>query len=92
LERGGVAIPNYVVELAVDDPLPGAVVVIPRVPRCDTTALRSGDFVECAAELDGVDQQHARVAGWCASPHDPCMPGRQFTTNNHPDGFGAEHR
>jgi mRNA-degrading endonuclease toxin of MazEF toxin-antitoxin module len=44
LERGADAgpggIPGYLVELTGDDPLPGAVVLVPRVMRCDTTALR----------------------------------------------------
>ena len=40
VERGATGIPGYLVELGADDPLPGTVVVIPRVVRCDTTALR----------------------------------------------------
>jgi mRNA-degrading endonuclease toxin of MazEF toxin-antitoxin module len=40
VERGAPSIPGYVVPLGDDDPLPGAVVVIPRVLRCDPSALR----------------------------------------------------
>lgn len=40
LERGPGGIPGYLVELAASDPLPGAVVVIPRVLRCDPSAMR----------------------------------------------------
>ncbi|GEM_PF-1692341 len=40
LERGAAGIPGYLVELVATDPLPGAMVVIPRVLRCDAAALR----------------------------------------------------
>jgi mRNA-degrading endonuclease toxin of MazEF toxin-antitoxin module len=40
VERDAPAIPGYLVPLDSGDPLPGAVVVIPRVLRCDPTALR----------------------------------------------------
>jgi mRNA-degrading endonuclease toxin of MazEF toxin-antitoxin module len=40
VERDAPGIPGYVVPLGDHDPLPGAVVVIPRVLRCDATALR----------------------------------------------------
>lgn len=40
VERGSASIPGYAVQLGYDDPLPAAVVVIPHVLRCDTTALR----------------------------------------------------
>ena len=40
LERGSAGIPGYLVELGAEDPLPGAVAVIPRVLRCDIAALR----------------------------------------------------
>jgi mRNA-degrading endonuclease toxin of MazEF toxin-antitoxin module len=40
LERSATDIPGYLIELTGEDPLPGAVVVVPRVVRCDTSALR----------------------------------------------------
>lgn len=40
LQRGAPAIPGFLIELTADDPLPGAVVVVARVLRCDPTALR----------------------------------------------------
>jgi hypothetical protein len=40
IEREAPVVPGYLVRLADDDPLPGASVVIPRVVRCDTAALR----------------------------------------------------
>jgi mRNA-degrading endonuclease toxin of MazEF toxin-antitoxin module len=40
LERSAAGVPGYLVQLGAGDPLPGAFVVIPRVLRCDTTALR----------------------------------------------------
>jgi mRNA-degrading endonuclease toxin of MazEF toxin-antitoxin module len=40
VERGATTIPGYVVELVASDPMPGSVVVVPRVLRCDTSALR----------------------------------------------------
>jgi mRNA-degrading endonuclease toxin of MazEF toxin-antitoxin module len=40
LERAAPAIPGYLVELTAEDPLPGATVVVPRVLRCDPSALR----------------------------------------------------
>ena len=40
VERGSANIPGYAVLLNRDDPLPGAVVVIPYVLRCDASALR----------------------------------------------------
>lgn len=40
VERGGRGVPGFVVQLTDDDPLPGATVVIPRVIRCDASALR----------------------------------------------------
>ena len=40
IERGPGAIPGYLVGLRTDDPLPGATVVVPRVLRCDPSALR----------------------------------------------------
>lgn len=40
VERGSANIPGFAVPLNRDDPLPGAVVVIPHVLRCDPTALR----------------------------------------------------
>jgi mRNA-degrading endonuclease toxin of MazEF toxin-antitoxin module len=40
IERGAAGIPGYVIELLDKDPLPGAIVVVPRVIRCDPTALR----------------------------------------------------
>jgi mRNA-degrading endonuclease toxin of MazEF toxin-antitoxin module len=41
VERDAPRIPGYLVRLAATDPLPGATAVIPRVLRCDTTALRT---------------------------------------------------
>jgi len=40
VEREGAGIPGYLVELGAADPLPGTVVVLPRVLRCDPTGLR----------------------------------------------------
>jgi hypothetical protein len=40
LERSAPAIPGYLVELTAADPVPGAAVVVPRVLRCDPSALR----------------------------------------------------
>jgi mRNA-degrading endonuclease toxin of MazEF toxin-antitoxin module len=40
LERGAPSVPGFLVPLAADDPLPGAAVVVPRVVRCDPSALR----------------------------------------------------
>jgi mRNA-degrading endonuclease toxin of MazEF toxin-antitoxin module len=40
VDRGAPSIPGYVVPLESDDPLPGASVLVPRVIRCDTSALR----------------------------------------------------
>lgn len=40
LGRAGAVIPGYLVLLGARDPLPGAMVVIPRVLRCDPSALR----------------------------------------------------
>jgi mRNA-degrading endonuclease toxin of MazEF toxin-antitoxin module len=40
VERGPGAIPGYLVALGADDPLPGATVVVPRVLRCDPSAMR----------------------------------------------------
>ena len=40
IERTATGIPGYLVVLSAADPLPGATVVVPRVLRCDTSALR----------------------------------------------------
>jgi hypothetical protein len=56
VERTAPAIPGYLVELGEDDPLPGAVVVIPRVLRCDTTALRRCRGSVAAATLSAVER------------------------------------
>lgn len=40
VERAATGIPGYLVVLDENDPLPGAAVIIPRVLRCDPTALR----------------------------------------------------
>ena len=40
VERAATGIPGYLVVLGDSDPLPGAAVIIPRVLRCDPTALR----------------------------------------------------
>jgi mRNA-degrading endonuclease toxin of MazEF toxin-antitoxin module len=40
LERDAEGIPGYLIPLSTSDPLPGAVIVIPRVFRVDPTALR----------------------------------------------------
>src|SRR5262245_20185149 len=40
MERNASGIPGFLVQLGADDPLPGAVVIIPRVMRCDVAALR----------------------------------------------------
>jgi mRNA-degrading endonuclease toxin of MazEF toxin-antitoxin module len=56
IERDAPPIPGYLVELADDDPLPGAVVVIPRVFRCDTTALRRCHGSLAAGTLAAVER------------------------------------
>jgi mRNA-degrading endonuclease toxin of MazEF toxin-antitoxin module len=56
VERDAPAIPGYLVEFGDDDPLPGAVVVIPRVFRCDPTALRRCHGQVAAATLAAVDR------------------------------------
>lgn len=48
LERDAPAIPGYLVTLNDGDPLPGAVVVVPRVLRCDPTAL-----LRCLGQVTG---------------------------------------
>jgi mRNA-degrading endonuclease toxin of MazEF toxin-antitoxin module len=40
VERSAPTIPGFLVRLTDDDPLPGAAVVVPRVVRCDPSALR----------------------------------------------------
>jgi mRNA-degrading endonuclease toxin of MazEF toxin-antitoxin module len=40
VERNAPNVPGFLVGLSEDDPLAGAVVVVPRVIRCDTSALR----------------------------------------------------
>ena len=40
VDRGAPAVPGYLVRLTADDPLPGAAVLVPRILRCDRTALR----------------------------------------------------
>jgi mRNA-degrading endonuclease toxin of MazEF toxin-antitoxin module len=56
VERDAPAIPGYVVRLGEGDPLPGAVVLIPRVLRCDPSALRRCLGFLTDATLRGVDQ------------------------------------
>jgi mRNA-degrading endonuclease toxin of MazEF toxin-antitoxin module len=56
LERDAPAIPGYLVELAEDDPLPGAVVVVPRVLRVDPTALRRCRGSVAGATLGAVER------------------------------------
>ena len=40
IERSAPNVPSYLIGMAEDDPLSGATVVVPRVLRCDPTALR----------------------------------------------------
>lgn len=40
VERDAPAVPGFLVRLTNEDPLPGATVVVPRVLRCDISALR----------------------------------------------------
>jgi mRNA-degrading endonuclease toxin of MazEF toxin-antitoxin module len=40
VERTAAGVPGFLVVLTADDPLPGAVVVVPRVLRCNPDALR----------------------------------------------------
>ena len=41
IERTAPSVPGFLVKLTADDPLAGAVVVVPRVLRCDSSALRN---------------------------------------------------
>jgi hypothetical protein len=40
VERSAPSIPGYLVPMVAGDPLPGAAVAVPRVLRCEPTALR----------------------------------------------------
>ena len=56
IERTAPSIPGYLVPMGSDDPLPGAVVTVPRVLRCDPTALRHNLGFVANATLNAVER------------------------------------
>jgi hypothetical protein len=56
IDRGPGQIPGYLVPLGPQDPLPGAVVVVARVLRCDSTALRHNLGFATAETINAVDR------------------------------------
>jgi mRNA-degrading endonuclease toxin of MazEF toxin-antitoxin module len=56
VERDAAGIPGYLVELTAKDPVPGSVVVIPRVLRCDVTALRHNLGFICNDTMNAVER------------------------------------